>query len=59
MIVRRFMYWLRVTVIASLRGARQRSAEPSAREPMLVGSTTPRDRHWAARRRPLAQQLAG
>ena len=42
MIVRRFMYWLRVTVTASLRGARQRSAEPSAREPMLVGSTTPR-----------------
>ncbi|HEY1390754.1 MAG TPA: hypothetical protein VGF38_19625 [Ktedonobacterales bacterium] len=42
MIVRRFMYWLRVTVTASLRGARQRSAEPSAREPMLVGSATPR-----------------
>ena len=42
MIVRRFMYWLRLTVAASLRGARQRSAEPSAREPMLVGSATPR-----------------
>lgn len=41
MIVRRFMYWLRLTVTASLRGARQRSAEPSAREPMLVGSATP------------------
>ena len=41
MIVRRFMYWLRVTVAASLRGTRQRSAEPSAREPILVGSTTP------------------
>jgi hypothetical protein len=42
MIVRRFMNRLRLTVVASLRGARQRSAEPSAREPMLVGSTTPR-----------------
>ena len=42
MIVRRFMYWLRLTVTASLKGARQRSAEPSAREPMLVGSATPR-----------------
>ncbi len=41
MIVRRFMNRLRLTVIASLRGARQRSAEPSAREPMLVGSATP------------------
>jgi hypothetical protein len=41
MIVRRFMNRLRLTVIASLRGARQRSAEPSVREPMLVGSATP------------------
>src|SRR6185437_8263868 len=41
MIVRRFMNRLRLTVIASLRGARQRSAEPPAREPMLVGSATP------------------
>lgn len=41
MIVQRFMYWLRVTITASLRRARQRSAEPSAREPMLVGSAAP------------------
>lgn len=42
MIVRRFMYWLRVTITASLKGARQRSAQPPVREPMLVGSATPR-----------------
>src|SRR5690348_15870598 len=42
MIVRRFMNWLRMTVTARLKGELKRSAEPSGRGPMLVGSATPR-----------------
>ena len=37
MIVRRFMSWLRLTVAASLKGARRRSLERPVREPALVG----------------------
>lgn len=39
MIVRRFMNWLRLTVAASLGGARRRTAERDAREPVLVGAS--------------------
>lgn len=37
MIVQRFINWLRVTLVASLGGARQRSVEQSVREPVLAG----------------------
>lgn len=40
MIVRRFVNWLRLTVTASLGGARARAAEQTVREPMLVGASS-------------------
>ena len=40
MTVRRFMNWLRLTVAASLRGARRRSQEQHVREPALVGAAS-------------------
>lgn len=38
MIVRRFINWLRLTVAASLGGARMRAVEQNAREPVLIGA---------------------
>ena len=38
MIVRRFMSWLRMTVAASLGGARLRAGDRNVREPVLVGA---------------------
>lgn len=40
MIVRRFMSWLRLTVAASLGGARRRSLTQPVREPALVGAAS-------------------
>lgn len=38
MIVRRFMSWLRMTVAATLGGARLRAGDRNVREPVLVGA---------------------